>query len=1306
MQITDLRGKSRSDQFAIAAKYAGVSADVLEKQWARESNRGDPNYMVSPAGARGHFGIMPGTQKAWEGRTGQKLDPNDFTDGLYMAALTMGENMKATKGDVANALRMYNAGNNPKNWDNKETRGYVAAILGQTPESAARLSAGPASTKSLLDMSDEEIIWGKKAERPEPGPKVKTASAANLAEQSFGLNVRQVDDSNTQAWDNTREKEGEANFHEAMRKNATVGDKFAAGFHEGGMFDGAVHLIEKALIPNDDGHAKWLSENLGKVWEDASQNEDVAHTLLSTNSAVEYAHAKEWISQKTENQRVLESQGAVQGTLWTLAGGVADPVSWVAGAGIGKGFAAFKVGSEALMEAGKVGLGVASLAGENGLANVVGTAVLDASGEATTPQDYFLSGASGMILGAVSSPLHLPRGNVDTSLNDLAMGQRRLAKVDKTMLLQRAEQSLPDGATPTEIARKAEALVQQDHEAAHDAAVSSVPQERKLFPSNVSEALTADPAERAKVIQRYNLGSLPEEVDQRLTAETIAQADRVDAANPTNTKGLTRATSFIPQGESTAMTLLKSELSVFRAYAKTVLENTTGAGGRGQTAVMTANVHEGRFRSLFYGFNELKDVFRRAEGMSHSQEFLGNAVTHAFNRRVYYEVLNRQAGKTSVEAAGNAVTKAADKFEAGMEEMRRAQIDAKVPGWARLPETAKGYMPQKLDPRKAASLTPEQMNAVYDILSDQMQKFNTKRVVKDGVEELVAWDKPFADKAARLYIQRGRDKQAGLFEVPVDLRDPEASELLEDVMKGLGLSYDDRQEALGSIGRGGAGHTKGRINLDLTAPIPDGKGGSMPLGDIFVQDIDSLYMGYARRASSEIGLANHGIMGQKGLDLVLNSAIAQAAAKGIPMNVKEVRAFKQTAAELMGRSFGNRNAAMDNLRVWTAAARLGGAAFNQLGEFSNGVVALGVKGTMAQIPQLRRLWKEVGMLAKGQDPKSPVLGSLDTLTGGVGMSEYHATHALEMGTSDVQIYGQNNVGHFERIVRNAALAQSMVTFHRRITAVQVRGASEQIIHKALRYIGEGRHDKALMDMGLTKDLQGKLRANLHKIKQADGSIDLTAGDLTRDDIFHIRSVINRGSSQIIQRTYIGETAPWVHDSMLSIAYQFRGYGLTAMEKQWSRTTMNHGHLVAFGSLLGAMTWALPIHFARVHAATLGMSRSKRDEYLEKHLNAVAIARAVMNYSAGFGLTGDYIDFAAGIGAATPFEPAKDFAASMGQSGRYGGGTLVGNTIAPGVGLVEDIWKGAHGNVRRGLKTLPMSNIPALQPLFNVTAEEN
>ena len=143
----------RDDAFKEAAKIAGVEPGIFDGIWRTESARGQK--MLSPAGAEGHFGLMPTTRKTMEERFGSKLDPYDFNQSLFAAAHLMKENL-GKFGNVPDALRAYNGGWNPKTWGNPETSAYAGKVLRDLGgDSNARPSADEADEDDDTDDGDQ-----------------------------------------------------------------------------------------------------------------------------------------------------------------------------------------------------------------------------------------------------------------------------------------------------------------------------------------------------------------------------------------------------------------------------------------------------------------------------------------------------------------------------------------------------------------------------------------------------------------------------------------------------------------------------------------------------------------------------------------------------------------------------------------------------------------------------------------------------------------------------------------------------------------------------------------------------------------------------------------------------------------------------------------------------------------------------------------------------------------------------------------------------------------------------------------------
>lgn len=133
----------------------GLPTGLLDFTWQRESNRGDPRWMKSKAGAEGHMGFMPGTAKQYE-----VSDPYNLEDAATGTAKMYRDLMGKYKGNIRNAAGAYNWGEG--NMDAylktgmgkygqpmpKETKDYMAAIDTRLGSSATtnNITVAPVTT--------------------------------------------------------------------------------------------------------------------------------------------------------------------------------------------------------------------------------------------------------------------------------------------------------------------------------------------------------------------------------------------------------------------------------------------------------------------------------------------------------------------------------------------------------------------------------------------------------------------------------------------------------------------------------------------------------------------------------------------------------------------------------------------------------------------------------------------------------------------------------------------------------------------------------------------------------------------------------------------------------------------------------------------------------------------------------------------------------------------------------------------------------------------------------------------------------
>lgn len=1108
---------------------------------------------------------------------------------------------------------------------------------------------------------------------------------------------------------------------EAKRESYGAWDRFAAGFENNSLSAALYRAIDRDHHEADPEWARHYADNSEELDKFAQNGTELA-TLRETTSRADYDQKMAQITAQRERQFIQYSGGTTSGVLWGLAGGIADPAGWVAGLGVGKAFQVAGVGARAYYLSGRLAQAGASLAAEGALGNVAVTAGLDLSGEHMTTSDYGHAAAFGMALGAAFAPLHL-RGVRNAEIANTAALLKAGAEENLDKLRTRAVANIGEGASEGEVslemrridaddmmtqAREAMSVAEDEHRLAPPLEAQVAHMEMEHLEPQVMEGpegekvkkptilpdgfVTMDTALRDRIVDKYGLDAIPDEATRAVAAEHYARAERLVGDNPIN-KAALKTILKAKNLESTSNTLLSSDNPLAQAWGISMLENGQGAAGRRATAAIEQNTRERTYLRVLAGYDNAFAMFRKGEGVGVMREVWTGDARKQFNRRVFAEIEAR-AGGTSTETNG-AVRQAADMLEKGYTLMGADARAAGIVGHARIAETSRGYQPHRISAGKVVELMGDKAKrrAVAAIIARQLQHpDNAYTVIVDGAKVKRNWDKAFAEQFASKYLDDAARRAQGGWDIPVNIHDPMAAEVVMDTARAMNLPAHQADQLLGKFSRGGASFTKQRLRLNLLEDIGEGT----KLMDLFNQDGLSLYRSYSRRMSGEVALANRGIMGKKGVEVYRDALRAGGA------DNETLRAFDQTVAEFLNTPFGEANHKyLDNVRVMTSVLRLGGMGFTQFGEYGNALATLGVGRTLESIGGFRRLANEVGQLSRGADSTNAILKDVDNWAGGAGVTEYHFTRLFDVPDNDIQPYNGETIGIGTRMVRGAGNLQAVLSGHRMITAVQVRGLAESMVRKAMEFVREGKSDAALLDAGISPTLQARLKANLDKVATFEGDklrgLELHAGDLTPEEKQEFLHAIFRSANQMIQHTFTGETGRWAHNGMLKLLTQFRSFGVISIEKQWGRNMNNHGALKSFAYLIGAMSFAAPITLARLHLRTLGMSRTEREDYLKKNLTLAQLGRATMSYASASGIAGDVLDVSNGFASGWV---GQDFAEGVGVRGQ-GQGSIV--NMVPALGALEDAWKASHGDPHKILKLMPGGNLPFVQPVINGVA---
>lgn len=1294
--MSDRRASGRpGDSYQDDAYYRPIEAD-LERQYGlpegalasiRKSGERTNRGVVSSAGGRSVYQVIPSTRDLFLKKYGVNAYAGD-AEAARVAALHLKESLDRT-GNWPEAVAEYHGGPD-KSKHGPINRAYVQRVTGKVvtvPGTGGATALAPGI--DLNDFSMEELQHTAPADvgsRKPLGPKPSGQKTPSVAQIITGGNIiapgredarpdtTQIDQINAEAVAET-----------SSLASVTFGDRLEAAMDKNFITNMVIRGLSRDTHEGDpEWHKKYLQDQ--DAIEKFAQNQDELDLLRSSRaqrSFDDFMDVQTEIEQARERDRIIGSSG--HAFTWELGTTLADPVGWIATAGIGK------VG-----QAISKGPSLARLAVEGATVNIGFEAIKDYSGDNVTVEDYLKSGVLGLGMGAALYPI-VGRTGVDTSALEGITAETGRVVRQADEVAQEAALRVPEGASPRVVQEAQQGVVVDRTKREIQYGLGEISDEDRFLSADPELQRTANSGVRGRVIQDNNLGTIADPAEQALYAEAAARSDDIVERAGDLSKGLEGRLLRSVGLESDGLTLLRSGSNALKAAAINLLEITTGAGGRKPSAAIQQVMRERSYMRHMVNYDEAFDVWRRAEGISKADAFFDTAHRARFDREVMLEVERRAQTAEGTFSRNPAVVKAANAWEEGMNTMRLEQQAVKSLGHERLGDTSRGYFRHMIDPRKLLALSPDQKQAVENVLAKQFRSLNEYTYIDKATKEKItkAFDLKFSRRLAKEYIAAAERRGMGAFDVPANLYSSEAADVIGDALAAMkGIPDAEREAILGKYSRGGPAYTKGRLRLDLSADIGNG----MMLGDVFKQDILGLYRGYARRVSGEVALANYGVYGKKGLDMLRDLARRQGA------TADELKAFERVGAEFLNQPWhgATRIQALDNLRLVTSAARLGGMGFTQIGEFGNAIAAVGVKAVLSNIGSAKRLIKEVGKLRKGLEADNPILRDLDSTYGNIGMDGYQLQRMFDNVDSKVELYNDEAAGLMTKAVRAGAHFNSVASGHRIVLAVQTRGMAEQILRKAMGYIKSGKEDVALADMGFTKEIKDHLREHMDTIAKFDGrgrltSLDLYAAQLEPRIVQAMAQAVERGSAQIIQRTFIGETGKWAHDDWLKLLFQFRTFSLTSVEKQWGRNTANYGAVRSFAILMGTMGFALPIHAARVNAKMVGMSRKEREDYAEKNLNANALTRATLNYASSAGLLGDFLDITSTMGTKVGVLPKEYATASGARTGSTGGiGALI-----PGIGMMDDLYKGTVGGQFKKLpKVLPGANLPAVAPVIS------
>lgn len=793
-------------------------------------------------------------------------------------------------------------------------------------------------------------------------------------------------------------------------------------------------------------------------------------------------------------------------------------------------------------------------------------------------------------------------------------------------------------------------------------------------------------------------GNLTATTDRRFMERMTQHANDWLARNPIDAKrlevigqqALRKGSNVRDLFLTDGLKMASSANPIVRMLSGLVVETTTGAAGRRPTAAirkwMLSQSITGR---SVVDYEAAYGDFRRRNGGGVKEDLLTGKVKRDYDKAVFEEIVGRRYGQApSIDPA---VREGADALQALFNRSLQAQKDGRILGSAWLPQDATGYVPQVLDGDKLASTDPRELEELADHLTSHWSR-------------VYGWNRSFSREFSRAYLARAQRRANGERGVDfVAVESPTAA--VRDTLEEMRLNSRSLNAAtLATLDRVGAQpQNKARLDVDLLGTLPSGK----RVLDFYSTDVEKLARLHAGRVSGSVALAEFNILGARGVNNLMRAIdMAPPDQRAMP---EERAALARSISSILGTPVEGevRSAVATNIAGLVSLQRLGGIAFTQLSETANLIHHMGLTTLFKGLAALPRMVGEVRELKNGRAVANDWLGSMETAQGfAFGMESFTMHARLDPPDELLRQYGKGN-DVATRAVAAGRFLQAQLSFFRGLMASQHRATAELILKKAIGMIQDGGSDKMLADMGITPALARAIKADLPRAVLRDAAGNPVGFDITQLSTLRAQNdlltAIHRGTGQIIQQNFVGESGAWASNDYMKVVLQLRTFGLTAMEKQWGRTrTINsggplNGYGYAVGVLMGQMAFATPIYLARVGLASTG--REDREDFLDKALAPSSLMAATLNYTAMSGLGGDAFDFLATLGGGW----SEDVKEGLGVRS-YGGGV---SSVVPALGSIDAAARVVTGKADfyTAFKQLPFSNLPYLVPVLNMLKED-
>jgi hypothetical protein len=483
---------------------------------------------------------------------------------------------------------------------------------------------------------------------------------------------------------------------------------------------------------------------------------------------------------------------------------------------------------------------------------------------------------------------------------------------------------------------------------------------------------------------------------------------------------------------------------------------------------------------------------------------------------------------------------------------------------------------------------------------------------------------------------------------------------------------------------------------------------------------------YLRRTAGNVALAKHLDIYKVGdIDTAIIGATTNKLGSGMKAgaDVAKMRTDLKFAIDrvqgIPQEEFSTLNKSMEMWRSFNVIRLMGGAVWNQATEMSQIVGSMGWKTTLAAVPELRALRRDI---ATGKAPHD-ILDHLENTIGGVG-SEYIAR--MEFKAKDDWVRNKGDTAWNRRLDKmdttGQKLAKGVLDYtgmtplmiqQKRVHAVAL---VNHIVNLANDVPGVKGHLSAdrLAFLGMSpEEFQGVLRDVKQYTTPTRGQYGETykmdfAAFVAASPANHskLMTLVHRESRRVVQENDLASLIPLMGTTLGKTVFQFMNFSMhgwnksmmhAANHRDWSTvSTMLHG------SLFGSMAY-----MGRTMLSAQGMDAAQKQEFLAKRMSTKQIVANSFGKMAQVSLLPNLYDATLGNVTGTMFSGMRTTSdvsglASNPTLGAVNGVLSLGKALKNGASSDSQT---TQKDVRTWAKLIPLNNVVPISSLLNHIAND-